>query len=131
MQDGNWPVSHMRRLWCARRKSGGGGRAWRRGGGGGPHYKFNLTNGSENLETMEYMKCGRVYHDGRHGVVRTGNIVRADPYSPGTRKGGWGWRATGPNIEGRTQGEEAKHPFGTARSREIHARFLSLSNHHA
>lgn len=27
-----------------------------------PHYKFNLTNGSENLETMEYMKCGRVYH---------------------------------------------------------------------
>lgn len=46
----------------------------RRGGdeaarGGGPHYKFNLTNGSENLETMEYMKCGRVYHDARHGVV--------------------------------------------------------------
>lgn len=29
-----------------------------------PHYKFNLTNGSENLETMEYMKCGRVYHAG-------------------------------------------------------------------
>ena len=26
------------------------------------HYKFNLTNGSENLETMECMKCGRVYH---------------------------------------------------------------------
>lgn len=50
--------------------------------GGGPHYKFNLTNGSENLETMEYMKCGRVYHDARHRVGSTGNIVRADPYSP-------------------------------------------------
>lgn len=50
-----------------------------------PHYKFNLTNGSENLETMEYMKCGRVYH----AAVETrggsdGNIVRADPYSPGS-----------------------------------------------
>lgn len=50
-----------------------------------PHYKFNLTNGSENLETMEYMKCGRVYHT----AVETrggsdGNIVRADPYSPGS-----------------------------------------------
>lgn len=48
-----------------------GERGGRRGGGDGPHYKFNLTNGSENLETMEYMKCGRVYHDGRHGVVPT------------------------------------------------------------
>lgn len=37
-----------------------------------PHYKFNLTNGSENLETMEYMKCGRVYHAGGDaGVVPT------------------------------------------------------------
>lgn len=38
-----------------------------------PHYKFNLTNGSENLETMEYMKCGRVYHAARwrRGVVPT------------------------------------------------------------
>lgn len=35
-----------------------------REGGVFPHYKFNLTNGSENLETMEYMKCGRVYHAG-------------------------------------------------------------------
>lgn len=35
---------------------------------GGPHYKFNLTNGSENLETMEYMKCGCIYHMARRGV---------------------------------------------------------------
>lgn len=62
----------MRRLSCARRKvatagcEGGGVLRGVSGGGGGvfPHYKFNLTNGSENLETMEYMKCGRVYHAG-------------------------------------------------------------------
>lgn len=35
---------------------------------GAPHYKFNLTNGSENLETMEYMKCGCIYHMARPGV---------------------------------------------------------------
>lgn len=65
----NWPVGHMRRLsGCARREAGRRG-VTKRQGGGGPHYKFNLTNGSENLETMEYMKCGRVYHDARHGVV--------------------------------------------------------------
>lgn len=69
---GNWSVGHMRRLSCARRKvatagcEGGGVMRGDSGGGGGvfPHYKFNLTNGSENLETMEYMKCGRVYHAG-------------------------------------------------------------------
>lgn len=33
-----------------------------------PHYKFNLTNGSENLETMDYMKCGYIYHTARHRV---------------------------------------------------------------
>lgn len=72
------------------RKRGGGGRVGEgRGGEGGvfPHYKFNLTNGSENLETMEYMKCGRVYHVG--GETRggsDGNIVRADPYSPKARR---------------------------------------------
>lgn len=40
-------------------------------GGVFSHYKFNLTNGSENLETMEYMKCGHVYHASRRGVVPT------------------------------------------------------------
>jgi len=50
-------------------KGGDEARGWRETKGGEeggvfPHYKFNLTNGSENLETMEYMKCGRVYHAG-------------------------------------------------------------------
>lgn len=67
----------MRRLVRAAKGGDDGMRGWRRDalgqgtamGGGGeggvfPHYKFNLTNGSENLETMEYMKCGRVYHAG-------------------------------------------------------------------
>lgn len=70
---GNWSVGHMRRLSCAQQKvattgceNGGMTRGDREQGRGEsgvfPHYKFNLTNGSENLETMEYMKCGRVYH---------------------------------------------------------------------
>lgn len=74
---GNWPVGHMRRLSLRAAKGGdaaGDARvtAWHGKGRERegkrvwvyvfPHYKFNLTNGSENLETMEYMKCGRVYH---------------------------------------------------------------------
>jgi len=61
-----------------------------------PHYKFNLTNGSENLETMEYMKCGRVYHGRRDGDVgmaptailsRPIHILRLPARARG---GGWG-----------------------------------------
>lgn len=111
---------------------------WRRGGdeaarGGGPHYKFNLTNGSENLETMEYMKCGRVYHDARHGVGSTGNIVRADPYSPANVPeyedrldppgGGGKYRRKG-------RKGKAKHTLLARQEVARHARFLSRSNRH-
>lgn len=108
---------------CARRKAGRrGGRGG--GGDGGPHYKFNLTNGSENLETMEYMKCGRVYHDGRHGVVPAA-ILSGPIHILRERARGWGTRGYRRwNIEGRAIGK-AKHTVGTTRSRETHARFLS------
>lgn len=61
--------SRNRERTSERRTTGAGGR-----GRVFPHYKFNLTNGSENLETMEYMKCGRVYHAARRrraGIVPT------------------------------------------------------------
>lgn len=128
-RDGNWPIGHMRRLWLCAQKSWmgveGGGEGGRGGGGdGGPHYKFNLTNGSENLETMEYMKCGRVYHDGRHGVVPAA-ILSGPIHILRERARGWGARGYRRwNIEGRAIGK-AKHTVGTTRSRETHARFLS------
>jgi hypothetical protein len=88
----------------------GGGR-----GGGRPHYKFNLTNGSENLETMEYMRCGRVYH-----ARPDGNIVKADSASgveresramikcdARKRKGSWCGRRAGREEE-EDMGGEAK-----------------------
>lgn len=105
-----------------------GGGEWR---GGGPHYKFNLTNGSENLETMEYMKCGRVYHDARHGVVPAA-ILSGPIHILRESAGGWElarYRGRG-NIEEGAK-EKAKHVAGMARSREILARFLSRSCQHA
>lgn len=132
--DENWPVGHMRRLSLVVRaerldRRRGGDEAAR---GGGPHYKFNLTNGSENLETMEYMKCGRVYHDARHGVGSTGNIVRADPYSPANVPEYEGRLDPGEgqgNIEGRVKGK-AKHRLLARQEVARHARFLSRSNRH-
>lgn len=105
---------------CARRKAGWASRRWRsdRVRGGGPHYKFNLTNGSENLETMEYMKCGRVYHVARHGVVPAA-ILSGPIHILRERAGGWGparSRGRG-NIGGRVE-RKAKHAVGKTRSRE-------------
>lgn len=96
-----------------------------------PHYKFNLTNGSENLETMEYMKCGRVYH----AAVETrggpdGNIVRADPYSPGsatrrTRVRGRGVPRVVPARDRRGEWQNTLLARQEIARGEIDARFLS------
>lgn len=131
----------MRWLWCARRKvatrsasdgargRGEGrekGRTWkrvRRGRGGVfPHYKFNLTNGSENLETMEYMKCGHVYHASRRGVVPTAILSgpihilgeREDERTGGRRGGESGSR---PKCRGPPERRTAKHASNATRSR--------------
>lgn len=109
------------------------------GGGGGegrvfPHYKFNLTNGSENLETMEYMKCGRVYHaSGDAGWFRRQYCQGRSIFSESaTARGpsgvegakvvpardGAGW------ASGKTCSWHDKKPRA-----EVDARFLSHSNH--
>lgn len=126
---GNWSVGHMRRLSCARRKvatagcEGGGVMRGDSGGGGGgvfPHYKFNLTNGSENLETMEYMKCGRVYHagggGGGGGVVATA-ILSGPIHILRKRDGERTARARGAESGSRPGCRRtAKHASGTTRS---------------
>lgn len=117
----------MRRLSCARRKvatAGCEGGGVMRGDGGGvfPHYKFNLTNGSENLETMEYMKCGRVYHaDGDVGWFRRQYCQGRSIFSESATARGPSGLERG---EGRGRkwfppgcGRTAKHASGTTRSR--------------
>lgn len=105
------------------------------GGKVSPHYKFNLTNGSENLETMEYMKCGRVYHASRRGVVPTA-ILSGPIHILGSA------RAREPaGVEGakmdpvrntadhRGSEHTAKHTFSATRSHlRVDARFLSHSD---
>lgn len=109
------------------------------GGGGGegrvfPHYKFNLTNGSENLETMEYMKCGRVYHAGgdagwfRRQYCQGRSIFSESASARGPSgvegakvvpaRDGAGW------ASGKTCSWHDKKPRV-----EVDARFLSHSNH--
>lgn len=109
----------------------GGGEGGRDGGDGGPHYKFNLTNGSENLETMEYMKCGRVYHDGRHGLVPAAILSwpihilreRARGWEEG---GGRRW-----NIERRAIGKAKHTPLARQEvARHTHGSCLARSNYH-
>lgn len=98
-----------------------------------PHYKFNLTNGSENLETMEYMKCGRVYHGGRRGVVPTAILSgpihilrkRDDERATGGRgtESGSRSKCRGPgDANGKTCCRHDKKSRG-----EVDARFLSHS----
>ena len=74
--------------------------AGEREGGVFPHYKFNLTNGSENLETMEDMKCGRVYHaSGDAGWFRRQYCQGRSIFSES---------ATARGLSGVERGEEAK-----------------------
>lgn len=114
-----------------RRGGGEGGRGGGREGDGGPHYKFNLTNGSENLETMEYMKCGRVYHDGRHGVVPAA-ILSGPIHILRERARGWGARGRVSTMEYRRKSDRKgkTHCWHDKKSRDTRTVPVARSNHH-
>lgn len=104
-----------------------------------PHYKFNLTNGSENLETMEYMKCGRVYHadGGDAGWYRRQYCQGRSIFSESAaarREGRRGSKARGKGARVVPRQDRAGESSKTCswhdkKSRaEVDARFLSHSN---
>lgn len=108
------------------------GRGYGGGGKGGvfPHYKFNLTNGSENLETMEYMKCGRVYHAGgdagwfRRQYCQGRSIFSESATARGPSRVEGGESGSRPGrASGKTCSWHDKKPRA-----EVDARFLSHSN---
>lgn len=113
-----------------RRGGGEGGRGEGEGGGSsGPHYKFNLTNGSENLETMEYMKCGRVYHDGRHGVVPAA-ILSGPIHILRERARGWGARGWTMGYRRKSDRKGKTHCWHDKKSRDTRTVPVARSNHH-